>query len=77
MDELRKWRLSRLPEYQSLEAAGRLLGVSAVQMHRYETDQRKVPAHRVLEFEAITGIPRTVLRKDVFAAPIPRKAACS
>jgi DNA-binding transcriptional regulator YdaS (Cro superfamily) len=75
MDELRKWRLSRLPEYQSLEAAGRLLGISAVQMHRLETGQRRVPAQRVLEFEAITGISRIVFRPDVFGAA--RKASAA
>jgi DNA-binding transcriptional regulator YdaS (Cro superfamily) len=68
MDELRKWRL-RLPEYQqTLAAAGRLLGISEVQMHRYETGQRKIPPTRVVEWETITGIPRHVLRPDVFPA---------
>ena len=67
MDELRKWRLSRLPEEQrTLEAAGKLLGVSGVQMHRFETGQRRIPATRVIAFEEITGISRDVLRPDVF-----------
>ena len=65
MDALRKWRQS-LPENQTLEAAGKLLGISAVQMHRYETGERKVPPTRVVEIESITGIPRTILRPDVF-----------
>ena len=65
MDALRNWRLS-LPDNQTLEAAGKLLGISAVQMHRYETGERRVPPTRVVEIETITGIPRTVLRPDVF-----------
>jgi DNA-binding transcriptional regulator YdaS (Cro superfamily) len=66
MDELRKWRLG-LPENQrTLAAAGRLLGISEVQMHRYETGQRRIPAERADDFEKITGIPCTVLRPDVF-----------
>jgi DNA-binding transcriptional regulator YdaS (Cro superfamily) len=66
MDELRKWRL-RLPEnQQTLAAAGRLLGISEVQMHRYEAGQRRIPPTRVVEWEKITGIPRHVLRPDVF-----------
>lgn len=69
MDELRKWRLSRLPEYQTLAAAGRLLGISEVQMHRYETGKRRIPPARVVEWETITNIPRHVLRPDVFPAP--------
>ena len=65
MDALRNWRLS-LPDNQTLEAAGKLLGISAVQMHRYETGERRVPPTRVVEIESITGIPRTILRPDVF-----------
>lgn len=68
MDELRKWRQSLPENQQTLAAAGRLLGVSEVQMHRYETGQRKIPATRVVEWEAITGIPCHVLRPDVFPA---------
>jgi DNA-binding transcriptional regulator YdaS (Cro superfamily) len=69
MDALRKWRLS-LPEGQrSLVAAGRLLGVSGVQMHRYETGKRRVPPEKVLFVSRVTGIPRTTLRPDVFQVP--------
>ena len=73
MDALREWRLS-LPDNQTLEAAGKLLGISAVQMHRYETGQRKVPPTRAAEFEEITGIPREELRPDVFG-PAKKKTA--
>jgi DNA-binding transcriptional regulator YdaS (Cro superfamily) len=68
MDTLREWRQSLPENQQTLAAAGRLLGVSEVQMYRYETGQRRVPAERVMKFEAITGVPRHVLRPDVFPA---------
>ena len=75
MDELRKWRQS-LPEYQrTLAAAGRLLGISEVQMHRYETGQRRIPATRVVEWETITKIPRHKLRPDVFPAEHRQRSA--
>jgi DNA-binding transcriptional regulator YdaS (Cro superfamily) len=71
MEELRKrfrdWRLG-LRDHHTLKAAGSLLGVSAVQMHRYEKGEQKVPATKVREIEAITGIPREILRPDVFGA---------
>ena len=65
MEALQKWRKS-LPEQKTLEAAGKLLGVSAVQMFRYEKGNRKIPAERVAEVERITGIPRHELRADIF-----------
>ena len=65
MEQLRKWRLS-LSEHRTLEAAGRLLGVSAVQLSRYEGGTRRIPAERVLDFSRITGIPPEALRPDVF-----------
>ena len=69
MDALRKWRQSLPETHQTLEAAGRILGISAVQMYRYETGQRKVPPTRAAEIEKITGISRFVLRPDVFGPP--------
>lgn len=69
MKALRDWRLSLPPEFRTLDAAGKLLGVSGVQMHRYETGQRRMQPERVLEIEKITGIPRTILRPDVFGTP--------
>lgn len=68
MEQLRNWRISR-PDIRTLEAAGRILGVSAVQVHRYETGERGVPATRVAEISELTGIPPHVLRPDVFPAP--------
>lgn len=69
MESLRAWRHT-LGEDCTLEAAGRLLGVSAVQMSRYETGARRVPAERVSQISRITGISPHILRPDVFAAPV-------
>ena len=74
MEALKKWRLG-LKEHRTLEAAGRLLGVSGVQMLRYERGERKIPPTRVRDFEAITGIPREILRPDVFGPSSRNRAA--
>lgn len=34
-----------------------------------------IPAERVLTVEKITGVPRHVLRPDVYPAPVPTEAA--
>jgi DNA-binding transcriptional regulator YdaS (Cro superfamily) len=73
MDELRKWR-ENLPEgYRTLEAAGRLLGITGPQMYRYETGRRRIPAERCKAFAAATGIPVELLRPDVFGPPTQPK----
>jgi DNA-binding transcriptional regulator YdaS (Cro superfamily) len=74
MKALRDWRMNLAPEFRSLEAAARLLGVSKAQLSRYENGLRKVAPERVGHFEAITKIPREVLRPDVFG-PVKKKFA--
>jgi len=66
MHPMRKWRMSLPPELRSLGAAGRLLGVSGSQIHRYENKARRVPPEKVIVYESITGIPRWVLRPDIY-----------
>jgi DNA-binding transcriptional regulator YdaS (Cro superfamily) len=66
MDALRNWRLG-LPN-PTLEAAAAMLGISGAQMSRYEHGLRQIPARRAAEFETITGIPRAVLRPDIFGS---------
>jgi len=73
MEKLTTWRMAL--ETPTLEAAGKLLGVSAVQMMRLERGERRVPAERAAEFEAITGISRAELRPDIFEAPSEQEAA--
>lgn len=64
MEKLTEWRKSLEPN--TLEHAGRLLGVSAVQMLRYERGERSIPPAKALAVEQITGISRHDLRPDVF-----------
>lgn len=63
MLELRNWR--KKVKLTQADAA-RLLGVTAAQISRYEAGKRQIAPERVVEFEKITGIPRAVLRPDVF-----------
>lgn len=63
---IRAWRL-RLPEGdRSLSRAARRLGVSKSQYYRYELGTRKPPPEKVPAIEAITGIPRELIRPDVY-----------
>ena len=64
MKALYDWRMS-LPKPTLAEAA-KLLGVSEAQMSRYEAGRRRIAPERAIEFERVTGIPRAVLRPDVF-----------
>ncbi|MGB3026900.1 helix-turn-helix domain-containing protein [Paradevosia shaoguanensis] len=65
MEALRAWRTrSEL----SLDEAGHLVGVSGVQWHRYETGTRKVSPNRVLQIERLTGVPRYLLRPDIYGS---------
>jgi len=63
MNKLRTWRKA-----QKITAAeaGAKIGVSSVQWFRMETGDRAVAADKVLQVEAMTGIPRTELRPDIF-----------
>lgn len=65
MEQLRQWRIDCA---KSLDDAGKLIGVSGVQWHRYETGKRRIAANRVIDVEAVTGIPRHELRPDIFGA---------
>jgi hypothetical protein len=80
MNKLREWRLAR-PDIQTLDAAGRALGVSGVQFYRYETGARKIAPQSVLRVSEITGISPHELRPDVFdvftSPPAPSLAGVS
>lgn len=66
MEQLRAWRMN-LPEGQNtLDAAAPLLGVSAVQLSRYETGTRRIPLERVPLISKVTGVAREILRPDFF-----------
>ncbi len=62
---LKAWRAGA---EKSAENAAREAGVTLAMWSRWETGARQVPAHRVLDLEAMTGISRHDLRPDVFGA---------
>jgi DNA-binding transcriptional regulator YdaS (Cro superfamily) len=53
--------------YSQFEA-GRLLGVSAAQVCRYESGKKRIPPEKVPAVSAVTGIPPELLRPDVYRA---------
>ena len=55
----------------SQEAFGALFkpAVDKSTVHRWENGSVRITAERAISIEAVTGIPRHVLRPDVFAAP--------
>lgn len=60
------WR-ENLPEKErSFATAGRILGVDAATVYRYEKGLRRITAEKAIRFEAVTGIPRNVFRPDIF-----------
>lgn len=67
MEHLVAWRKGL--EGDTLKAAAKLLGVSAVQVFRYEKGLRRIPAERVAEVSRVTGIPRHELRPDLYESP--------
>lgn len=71
MDALTKWREALPEEYRTLEAAGALLGVTGVQMYRYEHGLRRIPPEKVRSVSAITKIAPEILRPDIFGPPRP------
>ena len=73
MEALKKWREQLPPGLRTLDAAGDLLGVTGVQMYRYERGLRRVPPEKVLAVSAITRIPPEVLRPDIVGPPRPLK----
>lgn len=73
MNELRQWRESLPPGLNTLDAAGGLLGVTGVQMYRYERGLRRVPPEKVKAVSKITKIRPEVLRPDIFGPPRPIK----
>ena len=55
----------------SQEAFGALFepAVDKSTVHRWENGSVRITAERAISIEAVTGIPRHVLRPDVFGAP--------
>jgi DNA-binding transcriptional regulator YdaS (Cro superfamily) len=51
----------------SIRAFARKLGVTPPAVMEW----RRVPAHRILQVEAVTGIPREQLRPDLYRRSVP------
>lgn len=62
MEKIRQWRSDRAI---SIEEAGKLVGVSGVQWHRYETGARRISDRRIALVSRVTGIPPHELRPDL------------
>jgi transcriptional regulator with XRE-family HTH domain len=60
---LKNWRTEA---GMTQEQAAALAGVTNVAWHFWENGNRRLPAERVPILSKITGIPRDVLRPDVF-----------
>ena len=71
MEQLRDWRKAR---GITVEEAGKLVGVSGVQWHRYETGARRISSEKVPAVACATGIPAEELRPDLAALFAPSKA---
>jgi DNA-binding transcriptional regulator YdaS (Cro superfamily) len=70
---LKRWRTDTK---RSPQEAATLIGVTLPMWSRWERAMRDVPAVRVLDIEAKTGISRHDLRPDVFGpAPAQGEAA--
>lgn len=55
------------------EELARTLGVNKCQITRWT--QKRVPAERVVAIERVTGIPRHMLRPDIFGPTGPEDSA--
>jgi DNA-binding transcriptional regulator YdaS (Cro superfamily) len=55
----------------AIEAAGGLRALARALGMAYQPIQewRRVPAHRIIKIEAVTGIPREKLRPDLYRKP--------
>lgn len=65
MNALKEWRMNLPEDQRPLRQAAVILGVSYANLSRYERGE-KMNVFRALHFEKVTGIPRSVLRPDLF-----------
>lgn len=63
MNAIQKWRID---QKLTLKQAAELLGISEPTVWRYETGDRLVSPERATHVSKVTGIPRAVLRPDIF-----------
>lgn len=61
--------LQQLIDAMGLRELARRLGLSPNSIIKW----KRVPDHRLLEVERVTGIPRESLRPDLYRKPVQRK----
>jgi len=61
--------LQRLIDHLGLRELSRRLGLSPNSVIKW----KRVPDHRLLEVEKVTGVPRETLRPDLYRKPALRK----
>lgn len=66
MHPIREYRLKQPIPLRQSDIAEKI-GITAVQVSRYETGQKRVPAEMAVAIEKEFGIPRESLRPDIFA----------
>jgi len=66
MHPIREYRLKQPIPLRQSDIADKL-GVSAVQVSRYESGLKRIPAEKAVVIEKLFGIPRERLRPDIFA----------
>ncbi|MEJ6847502.1 helix-turn-helix transcriptional regulator [Sinorhizobium fredii] len=66
MHPLKLWRKTLPQGQRTLQAVAELLGVTEPQVSRYENGKRRIPPKKLERYEKITGIPRYILRPDLF-----------
>jgi DNA-binding transcriptional regulator YdaS (Cro superfamily) len=66
MHPITHWRLNHPNGRVTCVELGKLLGVSEPEISRWENGLRRIPPERCKAIFAVTGIPRSVLRPDIF-----------
>lgn len=61
--------LQRLIDHLGLRELSRRLGLSPNSVIKW----KRVPDHRLLEVEKVTGVPRETLRPDLYRKPVSRR----
>ncbi|NQZ75818.1 MAG: helix-turn-helix transcriptional regulator [Ekhidna sp.] len=62
-NSLSQWRKSK--KLSSADAA-KLFGISQTLWSYYESGERRVTAERVIAISSLTGIPKSILRPDIY-----------
>ncbi len=63
---LETWRKQQKGTRITRNALGKLIGVSEVEVYRYERGKCRIPAEKVDQITRLTGIPPHKLRPDIF-----------